>query len=210
MKTRLFMAIAVALIALTAIISCGAHSDLSSWRDPNFKTNGFDKIFVMVRSDNLQVRSEIENSIIEELGKSGVTGIASLNVLSPNEERSQEDLEGTFDSLGVDGIMIVRPIGQEDQLTYVPETTYYRVYHDVFYGRYIEEVTEGGYWEKTGELYRTRTDLFSNQTDRLVWQATSETTYDGDLESSADAFARTVAKDLREEALIPETSEHAR
>ena len=60
----------------------------------------------------------------------------------------------------------------------------------------MEKTTEGGYWEKAGVVYFTKTSLFANDTDKLVWEGRSQTAYDGDRNASVGSFAKEVVNDL--------------
>ncbi len=185
-----------ALAALMTLVSCASRSSLSSWYDQNYRSAGFKNICVLMRNDDLSIRRDVEKGVVEKLSQQGIRAISSLDVISPSDKRVREQLESTFDSLGVDAIMIIRETGQEDLEEFVPETTYYKVYDDIFNEGRVEKTTEGGYWEKAGVVYFTKTSLFANDTDKLVWEGRSQTAYDGDRNASVGSFAKEVVNDL--------------
>lgn len=202
MKTCRLIYSAGALLALLGLVSCASRSSLSSWYDQNYRTDGFNNICVLARHDDLALRQEVENGIVEKLTQQGIRAIPSLSVISPSDKRLREQLESTFDSLGVDAILIVRGTGQEDVEEFVPETTYYKVYDDIFNTEIVERTTEGGYWANAGVVYFTKTSLFANNSDKLVWEARSQTAYDGNIKASVGAFAKEIVNDLVEVGLL--------
>ena len=206
LKKSLGTCMPLTMFALTALVisSCAINSSItSSWRDPGFKNGTLSRIFVLVRHDLVEVRSQVEHSLVANLEKKGVSGIASLDVLAANDTRKRTELEALFDSLHIDGIMIVRQVGKEELTSFVPETTYYEVYDSFFDdNKIVKTTTEGGYWEKSGELYKTKVNLYDNSSDRLVWQCQSETVYDGDLKAAVNGFAGEVIGNLAKTKLL--------
>ncbi len=199
---RLFSATLV-LLSLFLIVSCASRSSLSSWHDQEYRTAGFTNIFVLARNDDLALRQKVENVVVEKLTQQGTRAISSLSVISPTDKRGRDQLESTFDSLKVDAILIIRGTGTEDIEEFVPETTYYKVYDDVFNEEVVEKTTEGGYWAKAGVVYFTKTSLFANTSDKLVWEGRSQTAYDGDVDVSVNAFAKEIINDLVAVGFLP-------
>ncbi|MGB5106452.1 MAG: hypothetical protein WBP29_04835 [Candidatus Zixiibacteriota bacterium] len=182
--------------------SCSSQSQLRSWRDPKYQATGFKKIFVLMRHDDLTLRQQLEEAVVAKFNDSGIDAVSSLQVISATDKRTREQLEMSFDSLGIDAIMIIRQTGETDVQEYVPETTYFNLYENAFNEKQVSRVTEGGYWQTAGIVYSTQTNLFANSTDLLVWQGQSQTAYDGDLESSVGSYASEVINDLIKQGLL--------
>lgn len=191
------------LAALASLASsCSSQSQLRSWRDPKYQSTGFKKVFVLMRHDDLTLRQQLEEAVVARFKDNGIDAISSLQVISATDKRSREQLESSFDSLGIDAIMIIRQTGETDVQEYVPETTYFNVYENAFNEKQFSRVTEGGYWQTAGVVYSTQTNLFANSTDHLVWQGQSQTAYDGDIESAIGSYVSEVIKDLVKQGLL--------
>ena len=92
-----------------------------------------------------------------------------------------ESLEKKFDSLGVDGILVVTYKGTDKSQSYIPPTTtvypdYYYNYYNYYnwgyplYGAGANVVTTGGYWV-TSSVINLEANLYSNSDNGLLWQA---------------------------------------
>lgn len=196
----------VCLALLTGFVwlaaSCSSQSQLRSWHDPKYQPTGFKKIFVLMRHDDLTLRQKFEEAVAAKFIANGVDAVSSLQVISATDKRTREQLESSFDSLGIDAIMIIRQTGETDVQEYVPETTYFNVYENAFKEKQVSRVKEGGYWQTAGVVYSTQTNLFANSTDHLVWQGQSQTAYDGDIESAIGSYVSEVIKDLVKQGLL--------
>lgn len=195
--------ICLLFVMLTALLgSCSSQTQLRSWRDPKFRSGGFKNVFVLMRHDDLTIRQHFEEAVAAKFVENGISAISSLQVMSPTDRRTREQLESSFDSLGIDAILIIRQTGESELQEYVPETTYFSVYENVFNEKQVARVTEGGYWQTAGLVYSTQSDLFANNTDRLVWQGQSQTAFDGDIESAVGSYASEVITDLIKQGLL--------
>lgn len=121
-----WVGICLLYIMLAALLgSCSSQTQLRSWRDPKFGSGGFKNVFVLMRHDDLTIRQHFEEAVAAKFTENGISAISSLQVISPTDRRTREQLESSFDSLGIDAILIIRQTGESELQEYVPETTYF-------------------------------------------------------------------------------------
>jgi len=194
---------ALALLGL-GLSSCGPSTELVTWKDPAFQGPGFRSVMVMVMSDNLKGRTEIEGAIAQKLEGRRIDAFQSLSIFSPEAVPSYDTLEAKLSAMGVDAILIVEPIGQENIERYTEGSTYYQTYSTYIDTRStrLSGRQQAGQVQVIGTIYRTRSSLYANSSDALVWRADSETPFYGDVATSARDFASRVVGGLESSGML--------
>ena len=85
MKICRLLGATCALAALMTLVSCASRSSLSSWYDQNYTSAGFRNVCVLVRNDDLSIRRDVEEGVVEKLSQQGIRAISSLDVISPSD-----------------------------------------------------------------------------------------------------------------------------
>lgn len=90
---------------------------------------------------------------------------------------------------------MAEPLRSEDLEDRTEGSTYYEMYSDYHDTRTMRRTGQAvpGTVTNIGTLYKTRTTLYQNRNDRLVWQTEFDLTYYGDWDASAREFASIVA-----------------
>jgi hypothetical protein len=182
---------AAILPALLSIISCGSGGGASTWKDPEYTGEPFSKVMVFVRAERLDNRRSFENSITSQLLDRGYAAVTSLSILSPEIKKRYEGLEADLEREGIDAILVAEPLGSTDLEERTEGSTYYEMYssyHDTRTMRRTGQAVPGTV-TKIGTLYHTRTSLYQNRNDHLVWQTEFDLTYYGDMDATAREFA---------------------
>ncbi len=176
------MLVPAALLAFIAFLftSCGSSVNMTSWTNPKEKEK-IGNVVVWAMFDKLEYQKPFEQYSTAWLNNKGFKALESLNFLAPGKKYELTDLEKKFDSLGVDGILVVTYKGTDKQQTYVPATTvaypdYYYNYYDYYnwgypvYGYGANVVTTGGYWA-TSSVVNLHANLYANSNNDLIWTA---------------------------------------
>ncbi len=166
---------------LTALLftSCNPVT-LTSWTNPK-EHKKIGNVVVWAMFDKLEYQKPFEQHTANYFASKGFKAMESLEFLSPTVKYELIDIEKKFDSLGVDGILIVTYKGTEKSQSYIPPSTtvypdYYYNYYNYYnwgypiYGYGGNVVTTGGYWVTTSTV-NLRANLYDNSNNALLWTA---------------------------------------
>ena len=170
------------LLILIAFLftSCGSSVSLTSWTNPKEKEQ-IGNVVVWGMFDKLEYQKPFEQYATNYFNSKGFKAIESLSLLTPGKKYELATLEKKFDSLGVDGILVVTYTGTDKSQTYIPQTTmvypdYYYNYYNYYswgypmYGYGSNVVTTGGYWATTSTV-NLHANLYANSNNDLIWTA---------------------------------------
>lgn len=191
----------IALFILIALV-LGACSvtQLTTWKDPAYQGEKFQKIAVIGLFKDLEARKIIENNLVARFQEEGIQSLASLDVLAPSKnDYTHQELEEIFSAQHVDGVLIMKIISVDKDQTYVPPTYYY----DCYYGYFPAMMQDGGYYQTTTTV-KIESSLFSNATDKLVWTGQSKTVDPNNVNNLATSLSKKIVDNLEQEGLIPE------
>ena len=197
---------AAILSAAVMLSSCSHQTQITSWRDANFSGPAFHKIFVLVFSDNLPARQNLEHAIVSKLHDEGVAGVEGLTLVPPDHKLDQIGLGHEFDSLGIDGFLLVRSTGKSDLERTVTNSTYYDTYSG-YYDRYngmsgigASQSTENT--EIYGAVINSESSLYSTASQALIWRGNGVTTHYNDMGGTAKDFASVIVDDMKRNYLF--------
>ena len=170
------------LLILVAFLftSCGSSVYLTSWTNPKEKEK-IGNVVVWGMFDKLEYQKPFEQVAAAWFNKRGFKAMESLSMIAPGKKYQLNDLEKKFDSLGVDGILVVTYKGTDKKENYIPATTvvypdYYYNYYNYYnwgypiYGNGASVVTSGGYWA-TSSTVNLQANLYANSNNDLIWTA---------------------------------------
>jgi hypothetical protein len=160
--------------------SCGPTVKLTSWKNPQENAR-IGNVVVWGMFERLEYQKPFEQYSTAWLNKKGFKAMESLKFIAPGSKHDINELEKKFDSLGVDGILVVTYKGTDKTENYVPQTTsvypdYYYNYYNYYnwgyprYGYGANVVTTGGYWTTSSTL-NLHANLYSNTNNGLLWSA---------------------------------------
>src|SRR5438045_6216298 len=119
---------AIVLVALIAVAASGssllAAKFKSTWKAPGAAPLGFagKKVVALVLTDDQHLEISAEEALARELGARGVTGVPAYRMIPREELRSTEKAKEWFSRGAVAGIVALRPISSEKEVTYTPDT----------------------------------------------------------------------------------------
>lgn len=171
---------ALLLLLIVFLFSSCSPITLTSWTNPK-ENKQIGNVLVWAMFEKLEYQKPFEQYAASYFNSKGFKALESLSFLPPGKKQGLETLEKKFDSLGIDGILVVTYKGTDKSQSYIPPTTtvypdYYYNYYNYYnwgyplYGAGANVVTTGGYWV-TSSVINLEANLYSNSDNGLLWQA---------------------------------------
>lgn len=197
-------------MALIFLISCTTTMKYT-WTKDGYQGKVYKKILVVVEARTNQGRLNGENTIVETLGKEGITASNSFDIFRPNENvdaLTEDEIENRILNGGYDGVLITSLADARSREVREGGGTYMQPVH-YRYGRYIRtgyvNMQEPEYYreEKTYVLESRFFDVSDKATkESVVWTGQSELTDPSSAESAMKNYAKQVTKTLLESGTI--------
>ncbi len=221
MKLRIM----TAFLALT-VAGCTATTIQSTWSDPTFTREPFERIAVVALFDTAAESRTFEESATRELEGRGVDAVAAYSILGDDRMREQDELRAELAEADVDAILIHRLIAVDERNVYRNPTPYLRVPNGIMWGdpyywyyyppwqyywnwRSTWDVTRSpGYWEPLAYVV-VESSLYDAQTDRIVWTAKSETIDGAQFEALAESIVAKTTDRLVAMNFVAQNTERA-
>jgi len=170
------------LAAAAAATACASTSFHSTWKAPgagplNFKGR---KVAALIVSKEEGVRYGAEDALARELTARGVVGIPAYSLIPKELTRDKEKAKEFLEKAQVAGVVAMRVVGKDQQITSSPGAywggpTYATFWGGGYYGWGWGGVYDPGY-VRTDTIVIVETLIYSLEQDKLVWAAQSETT----------------------------------
>ena len=170
------------LIFLAVILSNCASTRLTSFKDPDYKYANFNRILIVVNSNDLEKRLQLETAIVKAFEGTGIYALEGFNLFPPTRVLSDQEKVSLLVENKLDAYIsvIVGEIGTEE--VYVPptsSTTKTKGNVNVLGNRATYEeksktTYQGGYsFSKPWAEFETK--LYDVSNGRMVWISTSFT-----------------------------------
>jgi len=182
MKSSSPVRIGVAVVALAALASCTAGTQLtSSWAEPTAAGHTYQKIVVVGATDRAPTRHRYEDAFVTALQQRGLNALASYSVAG--DGRLDKDAAAAkLQEIGADAVIVTRLVDQESYQEYYPPT-YSSVaapsaYYGGWYGYYsmgYSYQTSPGYTVEN-KVFRIETNVYDVKNEKLLWSGITETT----------------------------------
>jgi hypothetical protein len=206
MTTRGWMVV-VAGLALSAA-GCAATTYTATWKAPNaqpFNGQG-KKIAALVMTQNAAARRSAEDALARELTARGAQGVAAYTLLPDANAKDEAAAKAAFSAAGVIGVVAMRPIATDKEISSTPSTMYMGPTYRGFWGPGYYGYGWGGAWDaptiRTDTIVTVETLVYSLADDQLVWGGQSRTTNP----SRADQFVRELVqgavKEMKKQGLL--------
>ena len=182
MKVRSLIRLSLVTVALVALASCSARTQLtSSWTDPAAPNHVYKKVVVVGATPRSSVRRMYEDAFAADLKARGIDAVTSYS-LSGEGQLDKDAAAAKLKEIGADGVVVTRLVDQETVQTYYPPT-YSNVaapsaYYGGWYGYYsmgYSYMSSPGYVAEN-KVYRIETNLYDLAGDKLAWSGLTETT----------------------------------
>jgi hypothetical protein len=202
------------LIIILIIEGCASSTQITgSWKNPQPPSKKINSILVTALTDKANSRQTIETDLVNLIQNRGMKGIKSMDVLPPGFTTGKEpDRQLLLDKIkgsNVDAILTVALINKETESRYVPGNYAYQPvtrfgYYGRFWGYYTTwypTLYAPGYYTDD-RTYFLETNLYSVETEDLLWSAQSETYNPGSLLDFSKEYASAILKQMEIDGVI--------
>ena len=206
------------LLLLTAVLffltSCSNKGTnvVSSWSDENQQSKVYNKILILVISEKISSRAEVESAIVKRLFKENIPAVASLSLFPPQLQAkpvSEEKMIGAVKSNNIDAVLIISLLDKKEEEQVVPSTSYTTgpmnpYYHAPYYGYYSMAHRTVHTPERTikTEKFYLESNFFSVKSKELVWTAQSESIDPENISDFAVEYSEAIISEMLEAKLF--------
>lgn len=190
-RRYLLLAAAAAMAAMLG--ACASTHITSSWQDPDLARLPFKKVLVVFQHSDPELRTRLERSMAAEIANS----VPAHALFSDEEVRDIERVKVRVRAEGFDSAVIMRVVGVDREVSYVPGRLYAvpGFYHG-FYGYWgygWRTVYDPGYM-RSDRIVTIATNVYSVVDDKLVWASQSETFNPSSLRDAVMEVVRVTSK----------------
>lgn len=174
--------------------ACSTTTSITSWKDNSEIENKFHKILVMVFIKDLEYKSLLETKVANELKKLSVNAVKSLDVLSPLEKYSKDDLDTLLQKNNFDGLLTINYEGSVQEKG-----------NGIKYYKYYKKFFNAKQKKRKSIAHSTiilESILFSVNSENNIWTATTKTEDASNAEDLANSVAEALIQDLIKNKLI--------
>lgn len=190
------------LFAAAALLGACASGPkpVGEWREPAYteKVNNVLVIGVTSRSTRRRV---FEDLFVQALSAYGVGGIPSYELITSTQELSRETVLAAIEGRDIDGIIVTRLVGIEEDEVYKapPSYDYYRDFHG-YYDHALQRNNKSYYSQF--QILTLETNLYETNTRTLVWSMKSEVIDSDQPRHLIEEQIRLSIKHLEQQGLI--------
>lgn len=160
----------LASLTLLAPLACASTQLTSTFVDPHFAGEPFEKLLVVGLGASPGGRAAFENAVADQLAAQAVLGVASGNLITAAEDLSRESVRGWVETDGYDAVLVTRLVDARKSATYHAPS--YATFYD-YWGFYGSHLTSPGYLVETTTVFIEST-LFDAATGKVVYSAESK------------------------------------
>ena len=199
---------ALVVTAAVAAAACASTSFVSSWRNPAAEPGTFkgQKVAALVMSKEQSVRFGAEDALARELTARGIVGIAAYSLIPKELVQDKEKAKEFLEKANVAGVVAMRVLGKDQQVTqspgmYYAAPTYASFWGAGYYGFGWAGVYSPGYIQ-TDTIISVETLVYSLKQDKLVWAAQSATTNPEKVGPFIQELVAKAAEQMKKEGLV--------
>jgi hypothetical protein len=196
------------LAAALLVAGCATTSFTSTWKAPDAQPLTFkagDKVIALVVAKQTALRRSGEANLADELDKRGLVGVPAYTLIEETEITDEGKAKRKIDASGAAGVVVIRPMGQEKEVSTYSTGYYGAPYYGGFWGGYYG-YGWGGAWGGT----EVRTDtyvsleilIYDLRQNKLIWAGQTRTLNPSDVEGFVIEIAAAVSEQLRASGLV--------
>ena len=193
---KIFLIYIILPVTFALLSSCSTSTSISSWKNEPANENRFKNLLVMVLIKDLEYRTSMENQLVSDFKKMGINSVKSLDIMSPVEKYSKDDLDSILQINNFDGILTLKYEGSIVENEKRNGIKYYK-----YYRKFFKPIRRKGYIESHKTVI-FESILFSSVTEKNVWVATTKTTDSSGPEDLALSVSNALINDLLKNRLI--------
>jgi hypothetical protein len=166
----------ILFFALFLICGC-ADTNVTSFRDPDFKDTVYKKLLIVVPFSDLDLKKTAEESLKNAFQAKGIEVLIGIQTIPPTRDISYEELSKILNINVVDGVLVLAVSDYWKDQAYVPETSTsrgsaYIIGNSIQYNSTTNK--SGGYYISKARI-KFECRLFDVKTGKVAWMATSMT-----------------------------------
>lgn len=198
------------LLPLALLMGCAPTTKITAtWKNNKEENKHYSSIFIAALTGNTIARSVLESNMENELKKSGISVVKSMDAFPPSFKRdslNKEDIMSHVKKNNSQAILTISLLKKETESRYVGGP-YYPMrwgYYGNFYGYY-------SYWYPyayadayyaNDYIYYLETNLYDASSESLIWSAQSKTWSYDDLPGFSKEFSKLIVEQMKKEGMI--------
>lgn len=188
--------------AILAVGACASTSTklVSTWAAPEARPLALKKILVTCPAEEMSRRLSAEVRLAQRIPGA----VTSTSVFINGEEGDPARVRARIRELGIDGVVIVRPVAIDSSVTYVPPSVTTYSTRPGLYGywgtSYVSSYNPGYTKERT--VATVEASLYAVDGEKLLWISRSQTLNPESVNSAIDSIIDANVKAMREQGLL--------
>jgi hypothetical protein len=198
-KERQLLFLAV-LITLFLSSSCATTATTNVWRDQTY-AGPVKKVLVMGISQQKGIQRFFEDEFVRQFRARGTDAVAGYTVLPYDQKMDKDFIAAKARELGIDAVLVARPLSRAMQRTYVPGQAYAVPGAYSRWGSYYGSAYSPGYVVEDEYVY-IETNMYDVASEKLIWSTQSETIIAASNQELIKSFISTMIAQLESDRLI--------
>jgi protein-S-isoprenylcysteine O-methyltransferase Ste14 len=187
---------------LGATLGCATTRVETQWKDPELRAQdlAFRLVIAIAQVEDETTRRAAEDELVRlltsrpEAQARGLEASPSYPFISPGELGDVAAMRRKVESAGFDGAIVMRLIGSDQRVTYVPGR------YEVMWGRVVSY--DPGY-TRVDRIVRVETALYSIPLGKRLWSGVTRTMNPHDLPDLVQDVAQAVRAELEAQGVAP-------
>ena len=193
-------------IALTAGAVVYGAKFVSTWKAPDVARLNFagKKVAAAVITSDQHLQVSAEEALAGELIALGVKGVPAYRIVPREEIGKKESVKGFFERSGVEGLVVMRVVSADKEVTYTPDMWVSTVYANPWdYYAYGWGTAIGGVTRREDLKITIETLVYDLTKAKLVWAGMSEKTNPKDAQKIVQELVKAIVDEMRKEGFVP-------
>jgi len=199
------MRVRTVLLALAtggALSACAPATNLTAvWAAPQIAPIKFKKILVAAQTPDQPRRRAIESYLVKHIDNA----TASYDVLTDDEARNAAAAKAKIVAGGFDGAVVVRFVGSQQTMTYVPGVQYWgsAPYGSMwgYWGYGWGAVYDPGYLQ-ADTVVTLESNVYSVAREDLLWSSRSETISPSSIETLMESVLEKTVREMKKRGVL--------
>jgi hypothetical protein len=193
--------------ALTAPAAWAGTSFISTWKAPDAQPGTFQgkKVVTLFVSQEEALRRGVEQTLAYELTKRGMQGVAAHTLVPTADIRDEEKAKARILASGAAGVVALRLVGRDQEMTSSPAMYYAGPSYGGFWGGYWGYSWGGVYdpgYLRTETILHVETLIYSLEQNKLIWAGQSKTTNPKNADELIQKLLSKVASEMKKQGLV--------
>jgi len=191
---------AAAVGATLLLSACGSTASMeSTYTAPNANQVSFKKILVLAMTADGGLRRTAEDTLAAQVGPA--EAVRSYQVFQNEEQLKNRDVVAArMRELGVDGILTLRPLYNQQEVTSYGSS--YPYAYRSFGGYYGYGWGAAPYDMSVDKVIGLETNIYSAAKGDLIWSGVTKSYNPGDMQTLVGDVAKTVRAQLEKQGLV--------